>query len=71
MESVHQNNELEEKGYHSFLLRLWPVDVKKTRAWRFSLEDTVTGERKGFANIAELMSFLMADICNDQHTDTK
>ena len=66
MPSDQKNRELDEKKYRSFLLRLWQVDVEETRAWRFSLEDPVTGERKGFAHIAKLMYFLMEEISNDQ-----
>ena len=43
--------------YCSFLLRIWiePVDEDQ---WRFSLEDTQTGERRGFVSLVKLMSFL-------------
>jgi hypothetical protein len=39
----------------SFLLRLWRVD---SMSWLASLEDTTTGERKGFANLELLAQFL-------------
>ncbi len=71
MSSDQKNSELDEKKYRSFLLRLWQVDVKEIRAWRFSLEDPVTGERKGFAHIAKLMSFLMEEIGNGERDGTK
>ena len=71
MNSDQKNVELDEKKYRSFLLRLWEVDVEKRRAWRFSVEDPVTGERKGFANIAKLMSFLMEEISSGERDGTK
>jgi hypothetical protein len=42
--------------YHSFLLRLWRGS--DTPAWRFSLEDPHTGQRRGFADWAQLVEFL-------------
>lgn len=43
--------------YCSFLLRIWiePVDGDQ---WRFSLEDTRTGERRGFANLKKMAHYL-------------
>jgi hypothetical protein len=42
----------------SFLLRLYRVDDKEGRAWRMSLEPSLTGERKGFRNLDDLVEFL-------------
>ena len=42
-------------NHASFLLRLWRAD---SAIWLASLEDTTTGERKGFANIDLLVQFL-------------
>ena len=39
----------------SFLLRLWRADLK---IWRASLDDPMTGERKGFSDIEALIVFL-------------
>jgi HD-like signal output (HDOD) protein len=55
--------------YSSFLLRLWRVDTEGKRAWRFSLENSVTGERRGFANLGELLAFLLEEICDGQDED--
>lgn len=41
----------------SFLLRLWRA---KSSEWFASLEDTATGERKGFASLDLLMKFLQS-----------
>jgi len=37
--------------YHSFLLRLWRDD--QSSPWRISLQNTTTGERKGFTSLDE------------------
>ena len=56
-------------GYRSFLLRLWRVDTKEKLAWRFSLENSVTGERKEFANLGELLVFLLDEVSDRQYDD--
>ena len=48
----------EEQGYVAYLLRLWQVRSKDGRVWRVSLEHAGTGERRGFAGLAELVAFL-------------
>ncbi len=58
-----------EMGYRSFLLRLWQVDTEGKRAWRFSLENSATGERRGFANLGELLVFLLDEVCDGQDDD--
>ena len=50
--------------YHSFLLRLW-IERENDGKWRFSLEDTRTGKRKGFANIEKLIVYLKEIIKNE------
>jgi len=44
--------------YCSYMLRIWiePTDGEK---WRFSLEDTRTGKRQGFASLKKLMAYLI------------
>ena len=50
--------------YLSYLIRLWQVaaaregDAAGGRAWRGSLESSLTGERQGFASLDELVEFL-------------
>ena len=43
--------------YCSFLLRIWlePVDGDQ---WRYSLEDTRTGKRRGFASLEKMARYL-------------
>jgi hypothetical protein len=48
----------EERSYLSYLLRLWQTESGDEGIWRASLEDPHTGERKGFANLTDLFTFL-------------
>ena len=51
--------------YHTFLLTLWEErneDPNSPAVWRFRLEDPRTGQRRGFASLAELISFLQAQL---------
>ena len=57
-----------KKNYHSFLLRLWRVQVDGKLVWRASLENPFTGERKGFANMRELVANL-EPLVNDANED--
>lgn len=49
-------------GYVAFVLRMWEErGASAERAvWRFSLEDARTGERRGFASVEGLVTFLGA-----------
>ena len=42
-------------GYRAYLLRLWRTPEAR---WRASLEDPHTGEKRAFANLAQLVAFL-------------
>jgi hypothetical protein len=46
------------KGYYSYLLRMWQTDEGPGCAWCASLEQPGTGERRGFATLDQLFSFL-------------
>jgi hypothetical protein len=48
--------------YHLFILTLWEEDghTDGPAVWRYSLEQSRTGERKGFKNLAELLAYLAA-----------
>jgi hypothetical protein len=50
--------------YCSYLLRCWvETGVKgEISLWRFSLEDPRTGQRRGFANLTELVIALQDDL---------
>ena len=49
---------IERERYHAYLLRLWQVESEGCAIWRASLEDSHTGQRRGFATIAQLVAFL-------------
>lgn len=42
----------------SLLVRLWNDTSREEPAWRASIEDPTTGERKGFASLEALIQFL-------------
>jgi hypothetical protein len=44
--------------YHSYLLRVWRSGEGRSARWLASLEDTRTGERRGFAGLTEAFAFL-------------
>jgi hypothetical protein len=47
-----------ERDYEAYLLRLWRVHSEGKAAWRASVENAHTGERKGFTNLDHLFDFL-------------
>ena len=47
-----------QRGYRSYLLRLWQADLGGEAVWRASLQNPHTHERRGFANLADLVTFL-------------
>ena len=47
-----------EQRYISYLLRLWQTESGGERVWRASLESPHTGERKSFASLTDLFTFL-------------
>jgi hypothetical protein len=51
------------RGYVAYLLRLWQVEEGENVLWRASLESTQTGERRGFATLADLFTFLENEVC--------
>ena len=54
-----------QKRYHAYLLRTWqeePDALKRSGGWRFSLQDTATGERRGFASLDDLITHLRAEM---------
>ena len=45
-------------AYHAWLLRFWRETPYAP--WRIALENIVTGERKGFADLNALVAYLQA-----------
>jgi hypothetical protein len=61
----------ERRRYLSYLLRLWQTEDEGALIWRASLESSSTGERRGFASVAELYAFLGGEIARvnrDEHS---
>ena len=52
----------EPLAYQSYLLRLWRAPGGAEQPWRASLENPLTGERKGFADPEALFAFLLTQI---------
>ena len=52
-------------AYRAFLLRLW-IEHTNGNKWYFSLEDTQTGKRKGFASVEKLVAYLEELISESQ-----
>ncbi len=52
----------EQRRYISYLLRLWQIRSGGELVWRASLESPHTGERWGFANLADLFTFLEKEV---------
>ena len=48
----------DQRPYHAYLLRLWRVNTGRSQVWHASVEDSRTGERKGFADLRGLLAFL-------------
>ena len=51
--------------YKAFILRLWqecPASETYPPVWRFSLEETRTRQRRGFADLKEVLDFLQTQI---------
>jgi len=56
--------------YGAYLLRCWEVRSDRPggpSSWRFSLEAAGTGERRGFANLEALLTYLAQEL---EHEDT-
>ena len=53
------------RHYHTFVVRLWqerPASPGRPAVWRCSVEDTRTGQRRGFAGLEALTAFLQAQM---------
>ncbi|MCL4860263.1 MAG: hypothetical protein KJZ93_12685 [Caldilineaceae bacterium] len=46
--------------YHSYLVRIWRPGPQA--AWRIMAEAVVTGERRTFASLEELLGFLQTEL---------
>lgn len=53
------------RRYRSYLVRLWGSESGEA-PWRASAEDTLTGERTNFTELAQLFQFLEQQTCEPQ-----
>ena len=53
------------RRYMAYLVRLWQVNGEGQPAWRASIEDPHTGERRGFADLPGLFAFLEEQMRKD------
>jgi hypothetical protein len=56
--------------YRSFLVRLWRSESDDPPVWHASTEDTMTGERRNFAGMAQLFGFLEQQVHEPQADET-
>lgn len=59
---------LETRGYRAYLVRMWPVCSDGQTIWRASVEDAHSGERRAFADLAQLFIFLEETTLSGQIT---
>lgn len=52
----------QQPTYRSYLLRLWCAGGDGEPIWRAALEDALSGERRGFADLEALCAFLRLQI---------
>jgi hypothetical protein len=55
----------EPPRYKSYVLRCWEARSQRTDhppTWRFSVEDSWTGEKRAFADLASVFAFLEVQI---------
>jgi hypothetical protein len=54
--------------YQSYLLRCWAErEARSGRlVWRFSLEDNLTRQQRGFAGLEELVAALQSELTRDR-----
>ena len=63
------NNHNRPPYYRSYLLTVWEdrsAEPDMPSAWRFSLEEARTGQRRGFAGLEALIAFLRTELLDDR-----
>ena len=55
----------ETEAYRSFLLRIWREGAVRKYVWRISIEEPLSGERKGFTGLGGLFEYLIHMLCED------
>lgn len=69
-ENPRQRPELTNPNYHAYMIRMWEETGDSRHKIRLTVQDTRTGERKGFTDWQALVHHLQAAIdtkeCNQQ-----
>lgn len=66
-ENPRQRPELSNPNYHAYMVRMWPEESHNSHKIRLTVQDTRTGERKGFTDWEGLLHYLQAAVeGNDQ-----
>jgi hypothetical protein len=63
--AIENNDERRESC--SYLLRFWREPAEGARAWRISIEEPLTGERRGFTGLGDLFNYLFQVLCGDSN----
>jgi hypothetical protein len=58
---------MKQRGYLSYLLRLWETSDGEKEVWRASVERPGTGERRSFADVQALFEFLQREMAQEKH----
>ena len=58
------------RRYRSYLVRLWGSENEGTPTWHASADDTLTGERKNFTDLALLFQFLEQQTCEQSTSES-
>jgi len=63
---------MKQRGYLSYLLRLWETSDGERKVWHASLESPGTGDRRSFADVQTLFDFLQQEMAHqDNHQHSK
>ena len=58
-----------QQRYVSYLLRLWQAQSDGAWVWRASLEESHTGARRAFTDLAQLFAFIEQQTSGDAQAD--
>jgi hypothetical protein len=61
---------MKQRGYLSYLLRLWETNDGEKDIWRASVERPGTGERCSFADVQALLEFLQCEMAAQNRPDS-
>jgi len=61
---------MKQRGYLSYLLRLWETSDGENDVWRASVERPGTGERQSFADVQALFEFLRREMTTQDERDS-